>query len=358
MAKKTKKKTVMESLFIDEISGVDQPAQEGAKALLIKRDEEDYWKRDFSAEQRSQLAEEGQALPDGSFPIVNVADLRNAISAFGRAKNKGLAAKHIKRRAGALGATELLPEEGLLALKSVSNGKVQKEQKTMTDKNEKTVEAVEKQLQEIQGELAVSKAFGALNDAEKAHYADLDSKEQTAFLKMDADGRKAVLSKIQEADPVVYTDSEGNDYRKSDDPRTVSSAKRADKAEKIAKEERDKREDQELEKRAGAELDNLPGDLDVKKALLKAVNGIKDEKIREGVDALIKAGNSGLKDAFKRRGAQGEGEDLGLNDEYEKLAQEYAKENEVSIEIARADVLTATQKGRELAKRMEDERRK
>ena len=35
-----KRKTIMESFFIDEISGVDQPAQEGAEVLLIKRNEE------------------------------------------------------------------------------------------------------------------------------------------------------------------------------------------------------------------------------------------------------------------------------------------------------------------------------
>lgn len=74
-------------------------------------------KREFSAEARREAAEKGQALPDGSFSILSKEDLRNAIQAFGRAKNKAQAAQHIKRRARALGATDLLPKEGQLALR-------------------------------------------------------------------------------------------------------------------------------------------------------------------------------------------------------------------------------------------------
>ena len=66
--------------------------------------------RSFTAEQRRKLAASGKAMPDGSFPIVTVEDLKNAISAFGRAKNKAAAKRHIKKRARALGQTALLPD--------------------------------------------------------------------------------------------------------------------------------------------------------------------------------------------------------------------------------------------------------
>jgi len=68
-------------------------------------------KRAFSPEQRRNLAERKLALPDGSFPIVNAGDLRNAVSAFGRAKSKTAARAHIIRRAKALGATGILPDD-------------------------------------------------------------------------------------------------------------------------------------------------------------------------------------------------------------------------------------------------------
>ena len=69
--------------------------------------------RDVKAGERKKLAGKGQAIKhkDGSvgFPIKTVADLKNAIQAFGRAKNKAATKAFIIRRAKALGATKLLP---------------------------------------------------------------------------------------------------------------------------------------------------------------------------------------------------------------------------------------------------------
>jgi hypothetical protein len=67
--------------------------------------------RSVSTDERDKLAKGGKALPDGSFPIASVSDLRNAIKAYGRAKNKAAAKRHIIKRAKALGRTDLLPEE-------------------------------------------------------------------------------------------------------------------------------------------------------------------------------------------------------------------------------------------------------
>ena len=65
---------------------------------------------DFNTMQRRRLAARKQAMPDGSFPIRNVSDLKNAIQAYGRAKNKEAAKAWIKRRAKALGREDLLPD--------------------------------------------------------------------------------------------------------------------------------------------------------------------------------------------------------------------------------------------------------
>lgn len=67
-------------------------------------------KRAFSAEQREELAKQGHALPDGSFPIVSVEDLKNAIQAYGRASNREIAKAHIMKRAAQLGHEDLIPE--------------------------------------------------------------------------------------------------------------------------------------------------------------------------------------------------------------------------------------------------------
>jgi hypothetical protein len=67
----------------------------------------------FSEEDRTKLAEEGLALPDGSYPIRNEDDLRNAIRAYGRAnpKDRYKVRKHITKRARSLKKTDLIPSE-------------------------------------------------------------------------------------------------------------------------------------------------------------------------------------------------------------------------------------------------------
>ena len=67
-------------------------------------------KRDYSTESRTEMAEEGMAMPDGSYPIKDEADLKNAVQAFGRAKDKQATMKYILKRAKSLGLEEMLPE--------------------------------------------------------------------------------------------------------------------------------------------------------------------------------------------------------------------------------------------------------
>ncbi len=64
----------------------------------------------YDTEQRKEMATKGFALADGSFPIANLEDLKNAIMAYGRAKDQAKAAKFIVKRAKALGAEDLIPD--------------------------------------------------------------------------------------------------------------------------------------------------------------------------------------------------------------------------------------------------------
>lgn len=72
---------------------------------------QDLEKRDYSTAARRRMAESGEAMPDGSFPIANRADLRNAIQSVGRASNYEAARRHIISRARALNAEDMLPED-------------------------------------------------------------------------------------------------------------------------------------------------------------------------------------------------------------------------------------------------------
>ncbi len=67
----------------------------------------------ISEEERGTLAEKGYAMPDGAYPIRNTEDLKNAIKAFGRAKESERAQvrRHIMKRARQLKAGDLIPEQ-------------------------------------------------------------------------------------------------------------------------------------------------------------------------------------------------------------------------------------------------------
>lgn len=66
----------------------------------------------ISEKVRMRAAEKGQALPDGSYPIRNVMDLKNAIRAYGRSKpsKRAEVRAHIMKRARALKREDLIPD--------------------------------------------------------------------------------------------------------------------------------------------------------------------------------------------------------------------------------------------------------
>ena len=66
---------------------------------------------ELGTEERRKLADQGKALPDGSFPIRNREDLQDAIQSYGRAKDKAKAKRWIKRRARELHAEKELPDD-------------------------------------------------------------------------------------------------------------------------------------------------------------------------------------------------------------------------------------------------------
>ena len=71
-------------------------------------------KRAFTEDQRTSMAKEGTAMPDGSFPIKSESDLRNAIQAYGRAKDKEAAKHHIMKRAKEMGKENLIPSNWVM----------------------------------------------------------------------------------------------------------------------------------------------------------------------------------------------------------------------------------------------------
>lgn len=85
---------------------MDDQTPEGDVAVV----EADEQRKDYSQDDRDKMAKAGTALPDGSFPIADEDDLKNAIQAFGRAKDPAAAKAHIIKRAKALGLASLIPD--------------------------------------------------------------------------------------------------------------------------------------------------------------------------------------------------------------------------------------------------------
>jgi hypothetical protein len=65
-----------------------------------------------NTEERRQMAKEGKAMPDGSYPIGNKDELEKAIHAIGRGNaSSGAIRAHIIKNARRMGMTSALPED-------------------------------------------------------------------------------------------------------------------------------------------------------------------------------------------------------------------------------------------------------
>jgi hypothetical protein len=398
-------KRIMREFRISEISAVDRPAQKGAKMTIMKRDDDEpYWKREFNADQRERAAESGAAMPDGSFPIITTGDLKNALRAIGRANDPEAARKHIIRRARALDAVDMLPDDwnvkkideaidtiakrwidpadgakpfseflaaslectryyevmeeagpviGALdsSLRSIAGdattdgaakqtamresveafmtkiretmpkieeeiadaftdlGKrsnagdragdhIGKKEHPMSD-DVKKVADLEKQAADLNTKLS---NLLSMSKAERDHLDDVDDDdEKEEFLRATPAERKAKMKKRADNDPVVFKSADGTEFRKSDDPRLVEMAKRADESDKVAKAERDARQMSELTKRASDEFSHLPGTADAKAGILKAMSSMPEE-VQKNLETILKASEKMVATGFAMKG--------------------------------------------------------
>lgn len=102
-AKRNKPKVPPKSpLDADDTSNITRKSGP-CEAHGVENCEECAQKRDVKTGERESLASQGDALPDGSFPIKNKEDLNNARRLAGKGKNPGKARALIRRRAKELG---------------------------------------------------------------------------------------------------------------------------------------------------------------------------------------------------------------------------------------------------------------
>lgn len=312
------KRRKMVDFEIDELSGVDHPAQKGAKICLAKRDgaQEPVFKR-----KRLLTEEDGHThmiddAEDGGYTSYERAEgeeyghshpwVRNDDGTIAIGLAMGHKHKAITKR------DETLDNDPPPAPIMAKNGGGTAPTPTHSQETPMTTpapaDARDTQIATLQADLRKRDQVIALSPAHRAVYDGLPADERDGFLAKSSTERETVAKAREEANPVVYTSEvDGAVYRKADDSRLVEMAKRHDADRKEIAKAREEAEAATFEKRAAVELGNLPKTAKAKAALLRAVEkGVKvpDDLLPE-VKEILKAANSRLIKAATEIGNNG-----------------------------------------------------
>jgi len=360
---KRKKRT---ALKIAEISGVDVPAQEGAKALIMKRHEtpelpaEPVVKgsKEDVHDARSELAKSAALTsatdghthllytsgPDGDWDAGTTSWHDDHSHPWVRMEDGSIVLGEVNGHTHQIAAmTKAVNPE---AAGEAGTTVVEKEADMPNDtkKAAPTVEDLQKQLDR-------ANAVAALNDAQKSHFNSLEADAQDVFLAKSAEDRQAEVDAVEkaktEADPVVYKTLDGLELRKSAGEALIAMAKSNDAIRKENAALKASAADEAIRKRAETELEHLPGDLDARVALLKSVEAIEDETQRAAALNALKAQNTAMAGAFKSTGHGGNPVQKSAEAQLDDLAKAHAEEKGVSFAKAYTAVLD-TPKGQEL----------
>jgi len=187
--------TALNRLFVRKLTSIgavvdgDDPE---ARIMLVKRR--------VTNTERDRLVGEGKALPDGSFPIVTVKDLSNAVQAFGRASSKAAAKRHIIAQAERLGRVDLLPDKWMKSTDSAANkGQAMDFAKLgVTDDAREAIEAEFAKLQTKIDELTEPDVdiLKGISDDAKAEF----EKQAAAIAKMESDATAQAAELVKERD--------------------------------------------------------------------------------------------------------------------------------------------------------------
>ena len=110
---KDRMRAITAAIKATELSNkVNMMKEESSSYMLQSIDDSDAELAVITRKKRMELAKDKKALPDGSFPIRNISDLKNAVYAYGRAKpgNRGRVRRHIVKMARQLDRKDLIPE--------------------------------------------------------------------------------------------------------------------------------------------------------------------------------------------------------------------------------------------------------
>ena len=288
----TKRKNIMKEFEIGEISSVDRPAQPGAKAVMFKRADVEkalavttinagHAHTLISTGHAGAEHREGMTSHDSGMPGEEGHSHSWIIIADAAGHGHGLAALITKNE-------NISPEEDPLAdlLSKGNNSASEKsEDNTMTDEEKKQLADLEKSVAEQTARAEKAEQLSKLNDSEKEHLSTLEGDSADEFLAKSDEDRKTEIEEMAKADAVIYTDLDGTEYRKSDDSRFVTMAKKFDAERKTRLEIEKKAADAELAKSAES-ISHLPGEDEDRIALMKGLSLLGDEDKEKALKCL------------------------------------------------------------------------
>jgi hypothetical protein len=192
-------------------------------------------------------------------------------------------------------------------------------------------------------------ALAALPIEQRDHVAKLAPTDIEVFLGKSAAERAADAAAALAADPVLYKSKDGTEIRKSQGELAAKMAKQLDEAHEMLAKSQIEASQARLEKRAADEIGFLKGEPVAKVALLKALDSIADEKLRDDVVAMLKGADAAMRETTKAKGAN-PGDAPAAESPLAKFnakRAEFAKSINKDARAATADFL-ATDEGAEL----------
>ena len=284
-------KTKMLAFRIEEISGVDRPAQVGARVAIMKREDPAIGKRAVlttATEGHTHLVQTYESL-SGDTSWVDEHTHPWILNENGTIK-VGEARGH-SHEIDELTMTKKIPANPETAMPT---------KKPDDNAVTEAAKAHEEEIVKLTARAERAEKLATLSDDQKALIAKMDAEAQDGFLALEPEARVALVAKAAEENAVVYTAKDGTEYRKSDDARLVALAKSADdeRAKRVATE--DAAATVTLKAQAD-EFAHLPGTLETRMAILKGVNSLDEEPRKAALESL-KAQDTELAEAFKRAG--------------------------------------------------------
>jgi hypothetical protein len=260
---KPRRRNIMRAFKISEISAVDRPAQEGAKAAIIKRNTND-GELSMPTEKEFQKKLDDLAAELAKVKTDSEAKIGELSTANAELVTKAAAATEAAEFATAV--SKMTPAQQAFLDRVKGKGKDGKEPDEDDTKK-------------------VRKAFVAMTSAQRDEYMTEKSAGDEVITIDGEEMRKSVIGATQFN--VLKRQSE-----------------RVAALEKSSKDAIEKAETVELAKRADEEFAHLPGTTEDKVSVLRVI-GKSDKKVQETFATMIKAGEKAIKGAFEKLGHRG-----------------------------------------------------